>query len=165
MSMIRSRIVALLALALLPAGCANFYAISPGTPSARVEALVGAPAAVWKNPDGAEVWEYPLGPLGVETYMVTLGPDRAVRDIRQVLSDEYISKLHVGMSRDEVRRLLGKPREVRFYGLSEEEIWSWRYREWKVRNMELHVQFDRSTGTLKGVSRYQEDPGGGSKRP
>jgi len=44
----------------------------------------------------------PQGPLGVETYMVALGPDRAVREVRQVLSDETISKLHVGMSRDEV---------------------------------------------------------------
>src|SRR5712691_2993491 len=164
MPMIRYRVVALLALALLPAGCANFSAISPGTPSAQVEALVGAPAAVWKNPDGAEVWEYPLGPLGVETYMVTLGPDRAVREVRQVLSDEYISKLHVGMSRDEVRRLLGKPRDIGFSDFNDEEIWSWRYREWGVRNMELYVQFDRRTGALKSISRFQIDTSGSKRK-
>jgi len=73
--------------------------------------------------------EYPRGPFGVETYMVALGPDHAVREVRQVLSDEYISKLHVGMSRDEVRRLLGRPRDIGFSEPNDEEIWSWRYRE------------------------------------
>jgi hypothetical protein len=124
---------------------------------------VGAPASIWKNADGSEIWEYPLGPLGVETYMVTLGSDRAVREIRQVLSEEHISKLHVGMSRDEVRRLVGRPRDIGFSDLNDEEIWSWRYREWKVRNMELYVQFDRSTGALKRITRYQIDTSDGKR--
>src|SRR5881396_3837813 len=109
--------------ALLAAGCASFSAINTGASARQVETLVGAPATVWKNADGSEVWEYPLGPLGVETYMVTLGSDRAVREVRQVLSEETISKLHVGMSREEVRRLVGRPRDISFYGLNDEEIW------------------------------------------
>ncbi len=154
----------LLALVLSSAGCANFAAISPGDSAQAVEAFAGAPATVWKNADGSEVWEYPLGPLGVETYMVTLGSDRAVREVRQVLSEEYISKLHVGMSRDEVRRLVGRPRDIGFSDLNDEEIWSWRYREWRVRNMELYVQFDRPTGTLKRISRFQIDTSDGKRR-
>ena len=121
---------------------------------------MGTPANVRKNTDGSEVWEYPLGPIGVETYMVTLGPDRAVREVRQVLSEEYISRLHPGMPREQVRELLGRPREIRFFDVTDEEVWSWRYREWKVRNMELHVQFDRPSGTLKSISRQQESRGG-----
>ncbi len=157
------RAAAVLALSVLPGGCANFSAISPGDTANSVEARVGPPAAIWKNPDGSEVWEYPLGPLGVETYMVTLGPDHAVREVRQVLSEEYISKLHAGMSRDEVRRLVGRPRDIGFSDLNDEEIWSWRYREWRVRNMELYVQFDRPTGTLKKISRFQIDTGDGKR--
>src|SRR5204863_9076949 len=103
MNTIPSRAVLLLFPALFAAGCANFAAIEPGASAQQVETLVGAPANVWKNADGSEVWEYPRGPLGVETYMVTLGSDRVVREVRQVLSDETISKLHVGMSRDEVQ--------------------------------------------------------------
>jgi len=129
-------------------------------PAQQVQAKLGAPASVWKNADGSEVWEYPRGPLGVETYMVTLGSDRAVREVRQVLSEEYISKLHAGMSRDEVRRLVGRPRYVGFSDHTDEEIWSWRYREWKVRTMDLYVQFDRPTGTLKRVSKFQVDTSG-----
>jgi hypothetical protein len=159
-----SRIVLLLFPALFTAGCAGFSGISPGTSAQQVETMVGAPASVWKNTDGSEVWEYPRGPLGSETYMVTLGSDRAVREVRQVLSDEYISKLHVGMPRDEVRRLLGRPRDIGFSGANDEEIWSWRYREWGVRNMELYVQFDRPTGALKKVTRMQIDTSDGNRR-
>src|SRR5258706_9955528 len=94
------RAVFVLLPALIAAGCANFSAIAPGASAQQVETLVGAPASVWKNPDGSEVWEYPRGPLGVETYMVTLGSDRAVREVRQVLNDETIAKLQAGMARE-----------------------------------------------------------------
>src|SRR5256885_13402199 len=148
--------LALLLPALLGA-CAGFSAINPGTSAREVETRMGAPANVWKNTDGSEVWEYPRGPLGVETYMVTLGSDRTVREVHQVLSEEYISKLQVGMSREEVRRLVGRPSHVGFSDFTDEEIWSWRYREWKVRTMDLYVQFDRPTGALKRVSKFQVD--------
>jgi hypothetical protein len=159
-----SRAVLLLFAALFAAGCAAFSAIDPGASAQQVETLVGAPANVWKNADGSEVWEYPRGPLGVETYMVTLGSDHAVREVRQVLSDETISKLHVGMTRDEVRRLLGRPRDIGFSDFNDEEIWSWRYREWGVRNMELYVQFDRPSGALKKITRFQIDTSDGKRQ-
>src|SRR5712691_4017407 len=164
MSTTFSRAVLLLFPALLAAGCASFSAINPGASAQQGETLVGAPASVWKNADGSEVWEYPRGPFGVETYMVTLGSDRAVREVRQVLSDETISKLHVGMSRDEARRLLGRPRDIGFSDFNDEEIWSWRYREWGVRNMELYVQFDRRTRALKKIARFQVDTSDGKRK-
>src|SRR5947208_9138068 len=154
----------LLALAACLAGCANLTAVASGMPAQQVQAKVGAPEKVRKNADGSEVWEYPRGPLGVETYMVTLGSDRVVREVRQVLRDETISKLHVGMSRDEVRRLLGRPRDIGFSDLNDEEIWSWRYREWGVRNMELYAQFDRPTGVLKKITRFQVDTSDGKRQ-
>src|SRR5436309_4277210 len=154
----------LLALAACLAGCANLTAVSSGMPAQQVQAKLGAPETIRKNADGSEVWEYPRGPLGVETYMVTLGSDRVVREVRQVLSDETISKLHVGMSRDEVRRLLGRPRDISFSDLNDEEIWSWRYREWGVRNMELYAQFDRPTGVLKKITRFQVDTSDGKRK-
>src|SRR5256885_14703622 len=89
----------LFALAASLAGCANFNTVASGMPAQQVQAKLGAPETVRKNADGSEVWEYPRGPLGGETYMVTLGPDHAVREVRQVLSEETISKLQAGMSR------------------------------------------------------------------
>ena len=63
-----------------------------------------------------------------------------------------------------LRRLLGRPRDIGFSGLNDEEIWSWRYRESRVRNMELYVQFDRPTGALKGISRFQIDTSDGKRQ-
>ena len=153
----------LIASALLVAGCAGFDSLSPGMPAQQVEARVGAPAGVWKSQDGSETWEYPLGPLGTETYMVDLGPDRAVREVRQVLTDANISKLKPGMQREEVRRLLGRPGNIGYSRSGGEEVWYWRYREWNVRKMELYAQFDRATGALKSVTRYQIDTSDGKR--
>src|SRR5437667_7094730 len=135
----------LLALAACLAGCANLTAVSSGMPAQQVQAKLGAPETIRKNADGSEVWEYPGGPLGRQTYMVTLGSDRAVQAVHQVLKDESFSRVRAGMSRDEVRRLLGKPRDISLSDLNDEEIWSWRYREWGASNMELLVQRDGPT--------------------
>jgi hypothetical protein len=148
------RSILLFAFAALLAGCANFAAVSSGTPAQRVQAKLGAPANVWKNTDGSEVWEYPGGPLGRQTYMVTLGPDRAVREVHQVLSDEYFSRVRAGMSRDEVRRLLGRPGEIMVFGGRDEEVWSWRYQQQNP--MFFNVLFDRSAGTVRSTQRLEE---------
>src|SRR5437762_12595253 len=113
----------LFALAASLAGCANFNTVASGMPAQQVQAKLGAPETVRKNADGSEVWEYPGGPLGRVTYMVTLGSDHAVREVRQVLNDEYISKLRAGMSRDEVRQLVGKPRDISVASGPGEEVW------------------------------------------
>src|SRR5438477_13028407 len=110
------------ALAASLAACANLAAVTSGMPAQQVQAKLGAPETVRKNADGSEVWEYPGGPLGRVTYMVTLGSDHAVREVRQVLNDEYFSRLRAGMSRDEVRRLVGSPRDVGVSSRSDEEV-------------------------------------------
>jgi len=148
------RILALLSLAVLLAGCAGPASLSSGTPAPQVQARMGAPESVTKNPDGSEVWAYPQGPLGRQTYMVTLGPDRSVRDVRQVLSEEFFSGVHSGMSRDDVRKLLGKPGEVSFFEARNEEVWSWRYQEQNP--MYFNVLFDRSAGTVRTTQRLEE---------
>jgi len=144
---------ALLAL-ILAAGCANFSAISPGDSAPTVEARVGAPGSVWKNADGSEVWEYPSGPSGVQTFMIDIGPDRTVRAVRQVLREEYFSKVVPGMSRDEVRRLLGRPKEVRYFPARDEEVWTWRYLEVNYRL--FNVLFDHTSGTVRSTLRLDE---------
>jgi outer membrane protein assembly factor BamE (lipoprotein component of BamABCDE complex) len=144
----------LFALATPLAGCANFAGVSSGMPAQQVQAKLGTPETVRKNADGSEVWEYPRGPYGRQTYMVTLGSDRAVREVRQVLSDEYFSRVRAGMSRDEVRQLLGKPGEIMMFGARDEEVWSWRYQQQNP--MFFNVLFDRSAGTVRTTQRLEE---------
>jgi outer membrane protein assembly factor BamE (lipoprotein component of BamABCDE complex) len=128
--------------------------VSTGMDAVQVQARMGKPETVRKNPDGSEIWEYPTGPLGRQTYMVTLGPDHAVKDVRQVLTDEYFLKVIPGMSRDQVRQLLGKPSEVSTYTARDEEVWSWRYQQ--VNAMLFNVLFDHSSGTVRKTERIEE---------
>jgi len=150
-----NRAAAVLALTLLAAGCANFSAITPGTPVAQVESRFGRPAAIWKNADGSEQWEYPRGPFGVQTFMITVA-DGAVQEVRQVLSDEYAFKVRPGMSKEDILRLLGHPYEIVAFSRSNQEDWAWRYRDEAVRTMILHVVFDRATGEVKTSFRIDE---------
>jgi outer membrane protein assembly factor BamE (lipoprotein component of BamABCDE complex) len=148
------RAFAILLLAAPLWGCAAVSPITGGMDEAQVRARMGKPETVRKNADGSETWEYPTGPLGRQTYMVTLGPDHAVTEVRQVLSDEYFLKVVPGMSREDVRRLLGKPGEISTYSARDEEVWSWRYQQQNP--MFFNVLFDRSAGTVRKTERMQE---------
>jgi hypothetical protein len=158
------RAAALLALAVLPAACANFSAISPGDSAQDVEARVGAPGTVWKNGDGSEVWEYPMGPSGVQTFMIAFDSDHAVREVHEVLNETYFSRIRPGMSREDVRRLIGKPREIWYFTARDEETWTWRYYDITYRF--FNVLFDRSEGTVRTTLRLDEVflPGGRGRR-
>jgi hypothetical protein len=156
MSLVRLLVLAAAVVLLVPA-CANFRAVEPGTSADQMRARMGAPADVWKNADGTETWEYRYGPAGWYTYMVDLGPDRAVRAVRQVLSEEYLSRVRPGMSREEVHRLLGAPKEIAHYPRSNEEVWSWRFKEQNTWYRLFLVSFDQSTGSVLRTYRI-DDP-------
>jgi len=147
------RAAALLAL-ILAAGCANFFRHLPGDSAPPVESAGRRAGRVWKNADGSEVWEYPLGPSGVQTFMIDIGPDRTVRAVRQILREEYFSKVVPGMSRDEVRRLLGRPKEVWYFPARDEEVWTWRYLEVNYRL--FNVLFDRPSGAVRSTLHLDE---------
>jgi hypothetical protein len=146
------------------AGCVNYGSIAPGTSADQLSTRAGRPAEVWKNADGTETWEYRYGPVGWYTYMVDMGPDRAVRAVHQVLDEPYLSKVQPGMSRADVHRLLGGPKEIAHYPLSHEEVWSWRFKQQNQWYRLFLVSFDESTGAVTRVYRiddpYYYDKGG-----
>ena len=149
-----SRTALILCAGVLLASCANFASISPGDSAQLVADRVGRPGTVWTNADGSEVWEYPEGPEGFETFMITFGPDQNVREVHQVLSEPFFSKVHPGMSREEVHRLLGRPREIWYFPPRNEESWVWRYFDITYRF--FNVLFDRTTGKVRTVLRLDE---------
>jgi hypothetical protein len=162
--------IRLLATALLAAaatGCSNYGSITPGTGADQVRARMGTPGEVWRNADGTETWEYRTAPAGWYTYMVDLGPDHAVRDVHQVLDEPYFGRIQPGLSRDQVRRLLGAPKDVAEYKAKNEEVWSWRYKEANNWYRLFNVAFDASSGTVLRTFRmddpYMYDKGGKSK--
>lgn len=142
------------ALAVSLSGCAALSPVTSGMDETQVRSRLGKPETVRKNSDGSETWEYPGGPLGRQTYMVTVGSDHAVKNVRQVLAEGYFSQVNTGMSRDQVRELLGKPGEISVYPARDEEVWSWRYLQTNA--MFFNVMFDRSAGTVRTTQRLEE---------
>jgi hypothetical protein len=148
----------LAAVALLVAGCAALGppSFAPGTAMSDVESRMGKPGNVVKAPDGDTVWQYPNGPLGQTTYMVRFGPDQRTRSVYQALTLRQFAKVQPGVSRDEVRLVLGPPGETMRFGRMNEEVWSYRYQASAGDNRIFNVHLDATTGTVRGTS-DQED--------
>jgi hypothetical protein len=145
---------ALVLFACVLAGCASFSSINPGDSAQSVSDRVGKPTTVWKNTDGSQLWQYPQGYYAVQCFMVTIGPDQRVQEIHQARSDKYFLKVQQGMSRDDVYRLLGQPRETWYFPTRDEELWAWRYYETTYHF--FNVLFDRTQGTVRSVLRVDE---------
>jgi hypothetical protein len=92
-----------------------------------VRTRLGAPAAVHEDGNGARTLEYPRQPAGQVNYMVSIGPDGRVTALRQVLNPTEFAKVTPGLTKQEVRRLLGRPAKVQAYALKAEEVWDWRF--------------------------------------
>lgn len=134
----------LLLLASLLGGC-DFIAkreLKPGQ-SSREEVVqyMGKPEMVWEDNDGSQQMEYVRGPMGDTTWMVDIGPDGKYRGMRNVLTEPFFAQVRVGMARDDVRRILGKPGQVQEFRLKNEVVWSWRYRGDGASARLFHVHF------------------------
>ncbi|WP_415774305.1 hypothetical protein [Paraburkholderia sp. J7] len=104
--------------------------LTPGVSTLeQVREQMGKPETERVFDDGSRRLEYPRGPQGLKTWMVDIGPNGRLVAITQALTAENFAKIRVGMSEDEVRRLLGKPGQVAGYRLKKETVWSWKWLE------------------------------------
>jgi hypothetical protein len=129
---------------------------------ADVRTSAGKPEIVWEEADGAKRLEYPRSPQGGKTWMVDIGADGRVASIQQVLTAENFARVRPGMNKDDIRRLLGKPTEVNFYRLKQEEVWGWRWWESTTETAFFNVHFN-TEGVVVTTSRNDapERIGGG----
>jgi hypothetical protein len=147
-----SAAIAAIATAILP-GCdtAVLQEIKPGiTTAVEVRARMGNPGFEFRNEDGSVTWEYTRQPAGVHCYMITIGADQIVRKLDQVLTEANYAKAREGMTRDQVRRLLGRPANSVVFDNLREEIWEWKI-EGTPHNEETYfnAHFDTGSGLLK----------------
>ena len=143
--------------AALVAGCAGPRSLVPGqSTEADVRARMGAPKDT--RADGADqVWEYPTGPEGFTNYAVRLGPDKRVKSVTQLVSEEQLEKVVVGKSsKTEVRQLLGRPAEETVYHVG--PTWYWRFMRNGISPGYLVVTFDQS-GTAASKIAIIDMPG------
>lgn len=134
--------------------------LKPGVSTGyEVRDKLGQPSYEWRNTDGSLTWEFARTPQGKANYMVTVGPDNIMREIVQVVTEENFAKVQNGMSRDDIRRLLGKPASVMPMRLKRQEAWEWPYVNPHNADMRFDVFFDQATGTVVGVDRREEHRG------
>jgi len=119
---------------------------------ADVRAAMGEPAMIWDDGGGARTLEYPKGPAGHRTWMIALDGSGTLRDYRQVLTTETFATIRPGMTMEEVRRTLGRPRSATDFPLKNETVWDWRYLEPPGTERIFNVHFDRDSGRVTTTS-------------
>ena len=137
---------AALVLLLFLAGCvSDGRSLAPSVhDAAAVRAEMGAPAEVLKAPHGGEVWFYPRGRVGRETWRAEIGPDgKLVREVEQVLDEKNFDRILDGKTtREELRLMLGPPVQEWIGVNGWEIIWDYPYR-WAQMPWMLHVGIDQ----------------------
>ncbi|MCB1887858.1 MAG: hypothetical protein KDH20_09650 [Rhodocyclaceae bacterium] len=131
----------------------DIEAIRPGvTTAVEVRDRLGAPNTEWRNEDGSLTWEYSRQPEGVTCYMITIGTDRIVRTVEQVITEAHMARIQPGWTQEQVRRLLGRQRSVEQFDLKQEVVWDWNIpREFGDETF-FNVHFDRA-GVVVRTSR------------
>ncbi|HEU4622478.1 MAG TPA: outer membrane protein assembly factor BamE [Burkholderiaceae bacterium] len=125
-------IAGLCALFTVVAGCdaRKIEQLIPGQATeAEVGATMGRPTAIYELDTRARILEFARAPEGQVTYFAEIGPDgKLARRIENVLTAQNFARIRVGMSEDEVRRIIGTPSYTEQYKLKPgERIWTWRW--------------------------------------
>lgn len=132
-------------------GCAAYTGagLKPGVSTeADVRAVMGQPFAVHPAPPGADYaqsLEYPHGPSGRQTYMARLDAGGKLIRVEQVLQEQTLTKIRVGVDNmQSISSLLGRPGQYtgpsRAYG---GPVWDYFANDMQ-RHIILSVSFDRS---------------------
>lgn len=145
------------ACALVLAGCATAN-IRTGSSSNEVQTALGVPAAIVPRPGGGTTWEYPSGPLGLQTFLAEFDASGKFVSCRQVLTDDNLQKIGVGMQQDQVRALIGPPWRADAIKRKDETVWDYLYRDTWGYRVEFSVMFDPNGKVTSRASRRLDDP-------
>ena len=107
-----------------------------------VRQIMGQPTLEWRHDDGTLIWEYPRTPEGLVNYLLVIGPDQVLREVRQVLSEENFRRIKPGMAMDQVRYVLGRPAHERRFSLQQETVWDWKTKVEPGMEWYFNVHFD-----------------------
>ncbi|MGC3962737.1 MAG: outer membrane protein assembly factor BamE [Rhodocyclaceae bacterium] len=113
---------------------------------------MGQPTMQWAQSDGGKVLEYSRTPNGTHNYMLHVSPDGVLLSMEQVLTEENFNRILVGMTEDEVRRILGAPISRVPFRLKQQVVWDWPYVGMGTQEMRFNVHFGPD-GRVVEVSR------------
>jgi hypothetical protein len=152
--------------AFLLAGCAAFdgHTLKPGASTeAEVKALMGAPALELQRPNGDSWLYFTRYPNGRATFVAAIGPDKVLRGIDQRLVYRNIYAVKAGMRAEEVRTLLGPPREITRLPRQQRDVWEypWRHAVRELRMLWVQFADDGIVREVVEMHDYENDPENG----
>lgn len=152
---LRLHIVGLLCVTILMSACATAPRV--GVSGSAVQQQLGAPALIVKTADGAR-WFYPSGPFGTVTRAVAIDRDNTVVSVKNVLTEDVIQTVSVGMRADDVLATIGPPhRRVRFDNLRATS-WDYRYQDTWGYLVDLSIIIgDKNQVTGKVLQRIEQE--------
>jgi len=149
------KILPSLCLALVLAACASYdgRGLRPGASSeAELRQVMGEPAMQFPNADGSRRLAYPRGPVGTQTFMVTVSRDGIVQSIEPVLDDGTFNAIKPGLTQDEVLRMIGPPRDTMSFPRQGHTAWDWKYQDTWGYQAIFSVTFDRDGRVVSKIS-------------
>jgi hypothetical protein len=150
------------AFGLLLCACASYdgSSLRAGVSSdADVRSVMGAPRAEYTVADGTRRLVYPHGPLGTQTFVVSVGLDGRVRDVRQALQDDTFYGIRAGLTEREILEMIGPPGEKMHFARSNTTAWDYRYVDGWGYPAVFSVTFDANGVVVSKISRRIEKAG------
>jgi hypothetical protein len=128
-----------------------------GITGSQARQKFGEPALIVQTSQGAR-WFYPSGPLGTSTRALNVDRADMVTSVQNVLVDEVIQTISVGLALDEVIAKIGPPhRRVRFDNLRATS-WDYRYQDTWGYVVDLSIMIDdKNRVTSKVLQRLEKD--------
>ncbi len=143
--------------AVLLGGCDRVDRLEEGVSTeAHVRQQFGEPVTVTVAPDGTRTLDYPRQPEGWTNYLIQIGPDGKMSSLRQLLNPDNFARIKPGLTREQVRQLLGRPAKTTPYALRQQEVWDWRFKENGQTSRLFSVTFD-AAGQVLGTG-MGDDP-------
>lgn len=116
----------------------------------------GDPVTVTVEADGSRTLDYPRQPEGWTNYVIRIGPDGKMSSLRQLLNPDNFAKVKPGLTKQEVRNILGRPAKTMPFALKQEEVWDWRFKQHGQESKMFSVTFD-AAGKVVGTA-IADDP-------
>ena len=131
--------------------------LQPGTSTAQdVAAAMGKPALELKGPGGETVQYFTFYPWGRSVKAATIGPDGVLRSFEERLTKENIFSVREGMREQEVRALLGPPRQITPNALKQTTVWEYPWIESSQEFRICWISFS-ADGVVSGVVKAHDE--------
>jgi outer membrane protein assembly factor BamE (lipoprotein component of BamABCDE complex) len=130
----------------------------------QVRQQFGDPVTITTEPDGTRTFDYPRQPEGWTNYVIKIGPDGKMSSLRQLLTPDNFARVKPGLTRQQVRDLLGRPAKTQRFELKPEEVWDWRFKQEGQESKMFSVTFDaQGQVTRTGIGDDPRETMGGPK--